>query len=422
MYKWRRSLVYFASFCFLYFTLAMFCLETRDPWSLSSLVWLPSGLVLGVLCTSPRILWPLWGVSSGLLHIIASLIYGRSLDIALVFALVDLAALFPLGMLWKNLSQYFLHNSFRVGTVLILIAIFITSIAGGIACVSILSAIGYPVYFIHFFTWSLSNATGCLTCVVFITLRLRQFSSEPYQALSWFQLTLILAVSVIFLCPESLTQSPLLEQLLIYVSLSGTLISSISLSQRTLAVYFLYLTLLVNLTTLYGYGPLAGNDVQDMQLSQLYLLVALSLGLVLAAHKSETKVHTQKLQQQLNLICNMLEKQQPVFFQLSSDGKECQWSTHHSVFGISPDKIPTLLLLQARIHPKDLDDFTHILTPPSIAISHPQKCIVRLLLSDNQYHTVHCNILSAHPLFGGVGVFMLNEEQKKEETSCDDVL
>ncbi|MBH3000346.1 MASE1 domain-containing protein [Serratia marcescens] len=421
MYKRRKSIIYVASFSFFYFTLAMLCLETRDPWSLSSLVWLPSGLLLGVLCISPRILWPLWGVSSGLLHIIASLIYGRSLDIALVFALVDLAILFPLGMLWKNLAQYFLHDSFRVGTVLILIAIFITSIVGGIACVSILSLIGYPIVIKHFFTWSLSNATGCLTGAVFLTLRLRRFSSEAYQSLSWSQLTIILASSAIFLCPESLIQSPLLEQSLIYVSLSGTLISSISLPQRTLAVYFLYLTILVNLTTLYGYGPLAGNDVQDMQLSQLYLLVALSLGLVLAAHKNETKVHNQKLQQQLKLICNMLEKQQPVFFQLSSDGKECQWSLHQSVFGISPDKIPTLLLLQARIHPKDLDTFTHILTPPPMAISHPQQCIFRLLLSDNQYHTVHCNIISAHPLFGGVGVFMLNDEQKGE-MSCGDVL
>lgn len=420
MYNWRKSFFYIVFFSSLYFTLAMLCLETRDPWSLSSLVWLPSGLVLGVLCLSPRILWPLWGVGSGLLHIIASLLSGRSLDIALVFSLVDIAILFPLGMMWKNSSQYFWHNSFLFGTILILIAIFITSIVGGIASVSILSIIGYPIVFHHFFTWSLSNATGCLTSVVFFTLR--RFSQETYRTFSWFQFTFILIVSVIFLCPESLIQSPLLEQALIYVSLSVTLISSISLPQRILAVYFLYLTLLVNLTTLYGYGPLAGNDVKDMQLSQLYLLVVLSLGLVLFAHKNETRVHNIKLQQQLNLICNMFKKQQPVFFQIPSDGRKCQWSGYHSVFGISPEKIPTLILLQARIHPKDQDDFIRILTSPSsLARSYPQQCLVRLLLSDNQYHTVHCNIISSHPLFGVLGVLMLNGEHK-EEVSCDNVL
>lgn len=94
MVNWRKGIGYWLAFIAIYLVLAMISMENRDSWSLSSAVWLPAGLVLGILCTSPRIYWPIWGVSAALLHILVSVLFGRTIDIALTFALVDLSVLF----------------------------------------------------------------------------------------------------------------------------------------------------------------------------------------------------------------------------------------------------------------------------------------------------------------------------------------
>ncbi|WP_217480832.1 MASE1 domain-containing protein [Enterobacter chuandaensis] len=412
MQQWRQSLIHWIGFSLLYFILAMFCLETRDAWSLASVVWLPSGLVLLALCHYPRSYWPILGVSSTLLHIVTSLLYGRSLDIALVFALVDLAILFPLAMLWGHVTYDFMNEAFHSGVLLSLIAIFLASIVGGVACVYILAIIGYPVILSHFFTWSLSNATGCMVGAAFFILH--QYFRASLRATTWRQFALVLFVSIIFILPAEQLNLLLLKQTLIYASLGGTLMLSVSLPLRALAIYFLYLTVLVNLSTLLDYGPVAGNATQDVQLSQLYLLFSLSLGLILAAQNKEILVHKEKLQQQLDLLGNMLQKRQPVFFQVSGNGKACHWSTSHTVFGIPSTQLPTLLLLQARIHPKDQANFTLLLTKKPSTPTIFQQCTIHLLLPDNQYHTVHCNILSGHPFFGCLGVLILDDEIKEE--------
>src|SRR5690606_21051458 len=127
----REVLGYWLLFCLVYFGFAMFSLETRDPWSLSSSVWPPSGLVLGVLCISHRVYWPIWGISAGGLHVLASLFYGRPLDVSLTFALLDLVLIFPLALIWRTVKYHFRY-SLQTEIVLLVIGIYIISLTGGV--------------------------------------------------------------------------------------------------------------------------------------------------------------------------------------------------------------------------------------------------------------------------------------------------
>lgn len=61
----RYGLLRWLIFVAVYFLLATISLETRDPWSLSSTIWLPAGLLLGVLCTRSPAQWPMWAISGG---------------------------------------------------------------------------------------------------------------------------------------------------------------------------------------------------------------------------------------------------------------------------------------------------------------------------------------------------------------------
>lgn len=405
MVGWRKALWYWLAFSIFYFGLAMFSLETRDSWSLSSSVWLPAGLVLGVLCTSQPVYWPLWGMSAGVLHILTSLLYGRSFDVALTFALIDLSVLFPLAIIWRSTCRYPGHHSYRTEVFFLLAGVYTTSIIGGLLSVFILKLLNYPVLISHFSTWALSNATGCLSGASFFIFR--RFFREPRHHFNGLQYALLFIVSVIFMLPPELISPILIKQALLYLALGVSLVLTVSLPLNILTVYLLYLTLLINLATLLGYGPLVVNEPQGMQASQLYLLVVVSLGLIFAVYKKENSARHEKLRQQLTLLCHLLENQQPVFFQFSSDTERFRWSGNQSVFGIACQDLPTLLLLQARLHPEDQGAFAEYLSACHGNADDANQYSVRLLLSDQQYHIVRCSIAPDHSELGTIGVLML---------------
>nr|WP_303047398.1 MASE1 domain-containing protein [Serratia marcescens] len=392
------------AFVVVYFSLAMISLETRDPWSLSSAVWLPAGLVLGTLCTCPRTYWPILGVSAGLLHIFASLHYGRSIDIALVFALVDLAVLFPLAMIWHSIHRYYRHLSYRSESAILLTGIYVSSIMGGVLSTLILTAMNYPVVFCHFFTWSLSNATGCLSSAPFFIIR--RFVPEESVSFSLLRTFISIFVTVIFFLPTELFSNYLFSHAILYLVLGFSLIFTAWLPLRILSIYFMFLVLLVSLTTLYGYGPLASGDQQGVQASQLYLLTIITLGLIVAARGSESSLQNTQMRQQLVLLENALQ-QQPVFFQLSGNAIRLNWLHSTSVFGIPVEQIRTLLLLQARVHPEDRATFAECLLPTMDGHEPIRQGSFRLLLADSRYHRVGCTLLAKEMPLSYLGVFML---------------
>jgi len=408
MIVWRKRGINWLIFVFLYFILAMISLETRDPWSLSSTVWLPAGLVLGTLCTSPRIYWPVWGVSAGSLHVLVSILYGRTMDVALTFALLDLAVLFPLAMMWHSAQHYFKHVSYRNGTLLLLGGVYVASILGGLLSILVLMLLNYPIILSHFFTWSLSNATGCLSSApLFIA---RHLFKENRPKFSLLQIVALLGVISVFLLPPGLLHSMLLDQMLLCLVLGISLMLTVVWPLPVLTLYFLSLTLLVSLTTLYGYGPLAIEDQQDIQFSQFYLLMLISLGLLLAAQESTRKGHRKKQQQQLLLLSHLIQQQQPVFFQLSSDGSEISWLHSGSVFDIPTEQLPTRQLFLARIHPEDRAVFSASLDGVNASSTQIfRQSMLRLLLHDRHYHQVCCNLVYDSSQFGILGVLALSD-------------
>ncbi|WP_261119790.1 MASE1 domain-containing protein [Serratia ficaria] len=405
MVNWLKSIGYWLAFVIVYFSLAMISLETRDPWSLSSAVWLPAGLVLGTLCTCPRIYWPIWGVSAGLLHIFASLQYGRSIDIALVFALVDLAVLFPLAMMWHSVHRYFRYMSYHSELGILLSGVYVSSLIGGGGCALALASMGYPVFLSHSFTWALSNATGCLSIAPLFIIH--RFVKEEKVSFTLARMFILVLAATVFLLPEELLRNYLASQALLYLVLGLSLVFTAWLPLRILSIYFMFLTLLVSLATLYGYGPLATGDQQGVQASQLYLLTIMTLGLIVAARGKELSLLNTRMRQQLVLLDHALHKQRPVFFQLSANTIGLSWLNNTSVFGIPVEQIRTLELLQARIHPEDRTIFAECLLPAVGEHSSVRQGSFRLLLTDNRYHRVGCNLLDKGPPLTTLGVFML---------------
>ena len=401
----RHKVGFWLGFITIYTLLAMFSLETRDPWSLSSAVWLPAGLVLGTLCICPRLYWPLWGVSAGLLHIFLSLLYGRTLDVALTFAVVDLAILFPLAMMWHSVQRYLNHFSWHREMLLLLTGIYVASVLGGVLSALILMLLDYPVILSHFYTWSLSNATGCLSIASFFIIY--RYIPEERVKLTLAQIFSLILVVGIFLLPPALLQNPLINHALLYLVLGITLVLSARWSLRLVSGFFLFLTVLVSLCTLSELGPLAVLSQLGLQTSQLFLLATISLGYIVATHCKEISVHGEKMHQQLLLLETLLKSQQPVFFQLQADAKELTWLQAEPVFGISPKDVMTLQLLQARLHPEDRGRFTDCLSMATNKISEAGENTFRMLLADYHYHDVRCNFVHNHPQFGTLGVLIL---------------
>lgn len=385
-------LVYWLLFSLIYSGFAMFSLETRDPWSLSSSVWPPSGLVLGVLCISPRIYWPIWGISAGTLHAIVSLFYGRPLDVSLTFALLDLVLIFPMALIWRSVKSFFRY-SFQTEMVFLITGIYIISLTGGVISTFLLQWLNYPVLLSHFTTWLLANATGCLSCAPFFIFH--RFYKERSHTVAYYQYAVLFAASVIFCLPPELILTELLRWVLLYLVLLGSLVLAASLPLKTLSLYFLYLTLLISLTTLAGNGPLATNDSRGMENSQFFLLIVMTLGLLLAGREKESAMRAEDLQQQLMSLSRIMEKYKPILFRFSPDTGEFHWSGNSTIFGIPPHEIPTLMLLRTRIHPEDQETFYGYVSGASRENSILERRTFRLLLPDNQYHTIHYSCVPA---------------------------
>ncbi|HGM5420605.1 TPA: MASE1 domain-containing protein [Serratia liquefaciens] len=406
----RYGLLRWLIFVAVYFLLATISLETRDPWSLSSTIWLPAGLLLGVLCTRSPAQWPVWAISAGVLHFSVSLLHDRPWDIALAFALLDLAIICPLALIWNGLHRYSNGLSHPGETLLLLAGVYLASAVGGLFSDLILKALGYPTRVSHFISWGISNATGCLAIApLFIIHRLNhgQWQWPPRQQAVIAAWVFPLAIAVFFL-PSSLLSNDLLNNALLYSVLALSLLLSALLPLLPLALYFILLTLLVSLATLYGYGPfrpaLAG--MQAVQASQLYLLMIISLGLLVATREQRHRSRRQQTQQQQLLLNALLQTRHPAFFRLSADAEQLDWQPHDAVFGMPPRQLANLTLLLAHVHPDDREVLKTLLRTASESRNTPQYCSLRLLLPDAHYHHVECRLLH-HPQQGVAGVLAL---------------
>ncbi|KYQ96978.1 hypothetical protein AWY96_00075 [Serratia plymuthica] len=404
------GLLHWLIFIAVYFLLATISLETRDPWSLSSTVWLPAGLLLGVLCTHHLVQWPMWAISAGVLHFSVSLLHDRPWDIALAFALLDLVIICPLALIWNGLRRYSNSLSHPEEILLLLASVYLASAIGGLLNDLTLKTLGYPTRISHFISWGISNATGCLAIApLFIIHRLNRGrwqwpTRQQVRLAAWI---FPLAIAVFFL-PSSWLTNELLNNALLYSVLALSLLLSALLPLLPLALYFILLTLLVSLATIYDYGPfrpaLAG--MQAVEASQLYLLMIISLGLLVATREQQHHSRRQRMQQQQLLLNALLQTRHPTFFHLSEDAGPLDWQPQGTVFGMPPRQLANLTLLLAHVHPDDREVLKALLRTASESRVTPQYGSLRLLLPDAHYHHVECHLL-CHPQQGVAGVFAL---------------
>lgn len=83
------------------FALALLSLQIRDVWSLSSLVWFPGGIILGIVCVLPPRKWPLWLVTGLFIHLIVSQWYNRPVSVSLIFAASDVVTFIVSALVWQ---------------------------------------------------------------------------------------------------------------------------------------------------------------------------------------------------------------------------------------------------------------------------------------------------------------------------------
>ncbi|MCS3408213.1 MASE1 domain-containing protein [Serratia sp. AKBS12] len=406
--SFRYGLLHWLIFIAVYFLLATISLATRDPWSLSSAVWLPAGLLLGILCIRQPAQWPMWVISAGVMHFSVSLLHDRPVDIALAFALADPLILCPLALIWNSMHRYANDLSYRGETLLLLGSVYLGSAVGGLISDLLLKALGYPIVVSHFVIWSISNATGCLAIApLFIIHRLnrgRWLTRQQAYTAAW----VLPLVAAIFCLPANLLHHALLNHALLYMALTLSLLLAALWPLLPLALYFILLTLLVSLATLYGYGPFAAtlSGIRAVEASQLYLLVIISLGLLIATREQQHRTLSQQGQQRLQLLGSLLQARQPTFFCLTPGAESLDWQPHKAIFGIPPRQLANLTLLLAHVHPDDRESLANLLRHPAASAQPVQCCALRLLLPDAAYHQIECRLL-AHPQHGISGVLAL---------------
>lgn len=150
------------------------------------------------------------------------------------------------------------------------------------------------------------------------------------------------------------------------------------------------------------------NDTKGMEDTQLYLLMVMTLGLLLAAREKENAMTVEGQQQQLMSLIRVMDTHNPVLFRFSPDSGVFHWSGNTSVFGIPFHEIPTLMLLLARIHPEDQCSFSRYVSGLLREKKVSERRTFRLLLSDNNYHAIHYNCV---PTLSGnecTGAFVLD--------------
>jgi integral membrane sensor domain MASE1 len=387
----RSGMFSWLLFTVFYFLLSMVSLETRDPWSLSSVVWLPAGLLLGALCSSPGKLWPQWLITAAAVHVAVSLLYGRPWDIALLFMLLDLLIISPLALIWRNLQNTPYRSAYYSNILLLLVSIYLGSLVGGLLSYQALATLDYPVTFSHFFSWSISNAVGCLAIAPLFIIRQ---STQGYRPNALSLLALIVAsclLLVLFSRQASDFHNPLWASICIYLTLAGSVMLSLFWQQAILVVYFIIISFIISLATIYGYGPFAADYIYGLQgviASQVLLLIILTQGLLISSVVNKYQASHRLMQQQYQLVSRLPGVQHTTFFLLPADSEDFIWLTSRlEVLGIPVKLLATPVLLKAHIHPEDrllFDEHWQIIQDQrafSLRLLQPQQGYLTVQLS-----------------------------------------
>lgn len=388
-----------------YLLLSVVSLETRDPWGLSSTIWLPSGLVLGVLSIAQYTHWPVWVVTVVLLHVATSLMYGRPLEIAIIFAIVDIIVLCPLAHLWKSLLHKSIIISYRSRITIFIISIYAFSIFGGVFSEVILNLSGYPILLSHYVSWSISNAAGCVAIAPFFIMKdlYKKKDSKSSFFYSLFRVCILISIPSLFYIPHHYFSDELFCQLFLYFIFVITVAISFYWRGAPLSIYYIYSSILISISVMYGYGPFS---LENVQLSQLYLVVIISFSVVISVNETEWNFKCTFIENKLNITKALLCYPSVFFFKLSLSTRKIYWENKNEVLGIPTNIISTYPLLLSRIHPEERQRFSASIERGG---DKPVLYRLRFFFDDNRYRYIKICIKSdTSDLLGGV---LINDEE-----------
>lgn len=286
--SFSKQLFAWLLFSLSYLLLAILCLQARDPWSLSTSVWLPAGLTMIALCHTSRTTWPIWIVTSGLLHAFVSFLYGRPAEVTALFTVADIIIFTLASFCWQRLASTGFTMSLFQMSLACCSSVLILCLSGGFILYLFLLFLGYPVEIIHSLIWGISGATGALATAPFFIFDGGSISCylSHIRRISFKKLCILVAAAMVglsFLLPSHLFSEYFVsDYALLFFAWIMTVIVTLSCSTFFVALNAFYLSLTISLGTLYNLGPFmntpyAGWGIFISQIYVLSLIVSSSL-------------------------------------------------------------------------------------------------------------------------------------------------
>ncbi|GEM_PF-1517095 len=402
MIQWTFPLKWLL-FCLCYFLLAFLCLETRDNGSLSSAIWLPAGLTLGILCSAPLSRWPLWLVSAGILHVLASILHHRPIDIALIFALNDLIILCLSAHVWQIIRKTGFVNGRFNNTAIFIAIVLVASTFGGISVFYSLRLLGYPTVFSHFINWGISNATGCLAFAPLFAIK--SLSSMSHSNInsknSLFLIVIIPALALLLFLPwrEDIQPLTLLEPL-IYFLFGLILLSSLFISTPKLSILFISLAIIISTATIYSHGIFSSNDYtgnSGITASQLYLLAMFIFSMLIRGAANDIYLSKAQSDQLVLLRKSVSPEQKCYSFCIDITKQKWIWTELlDNIKSLPINILSTPSQILGRMHPEDRSLFLPWFNGKNKTTATPLSLPVRLIMDGTVFSQTYIAMLSDH--------------------------
>lgn len=331
-------------FCMLWSALALLSLSSRDPWSLSTTTWLPAGVLFFTLIISPQGKWPLWLISSMLLHTLCGFYMGRSLPLAVLFSVFDGLSIPLCALVYLMLERYGhmqeqhspLFFSLLKSGVLVIVAF-----SAGSLLTLCLWLSNYDIASSHLMSWSLALLTGCLSFLP-LARSIRQGTDVKLTAIGGRDAG-IMTINIIIML--FLFTQPFYEPKSIFSGFNPTyllscslLLSSLHLNGRMLGVLLVLHYVAVIKATLIGLGPFvwtrdpAISPIWGIWGAQWYVAFTSLLAFTLLRYAESNRLQQAKLLRQQSLSSALSTAATYVTFDLNPSDKRLNWSVPTNYF------------------------------------------------------------------------------------------
>ncbi|MBP2169718.1 hypothetical protein J2125_002910 [Erwinia toletana] len=383
--KTRMILIGWLAFVCCDFALAMLSLQVRDVWSLSSLVWFPAGLLLGVVCALPVRYWLAWLLSAALMHLVASQLYGRPVNVSLIFCGFDVLLLMVTALIWQFYYGAMYRPSRPRDILALALLCGISGVAERLITTWALFLLDYPIDQ----SLSLLSMGGYVLSylpLTFFVLWLVTIGSEP-QGDIWLWLLafgMLLAQLMLFFAPVSSSEELRWQDLALMFSFALPLLLAMRGDLLLLSIFLSLSVVSVVGATLFGQGPFyhpQRNVQQDVLLATWYCAAFSLPALLCASWISQRYAQLARHQWREQLMDTVLQQGWFHRFQLNSAGAiswryQSRWQdTSHAPAYWSQ--------FIAWLHPEDRQAVEQLkASAPQI----PQVLAVRLADVSGQFH------------------------------------